>query len=159
MRKKVNFAVVLLWISLVMMLLDGCASKKETEIDIDQLADRLAGEITYEDQITLSTKEMAQLLYHWQEEEVQACKLYISAGATTEEIALFECQDATSAETVRQAAEKRIEQQKESVKTYNPKELKRLEQAVLRVEGRYVLVVISSDPEAAGKIIDEAMES
>ncbi|MCI8633697.1 MAG: DUF4358 domain-containing protein [Lachnospiraceae bacterium] len=158
MGKKVHYALVLLWVSVWMTFMGGCASKEECQIDIEKLAQRLSSEISYEDHVTLSTEEMALLLYNLQADQIKEAYLYLSAGATTEEIAVFECSDEKTAITVKKAAEQRIQQQKESVKTYNPKELQRLEQALVQTEGPYVIVSISGDPELAQQIVNEVME-
>ena len=158
MGKRVQCTLMLLWMSIWMLFMGGCTSKEECQIDIEKLAQRLSSEISYEDHVTLSTEEMAMLLYNLQADQIKDSHLYLSAGATTEEIAIFECQDEAAAAEVKKAAEQRIEQQKESVKTYNPKELQRLEQALIYTEGSYVIVSISNEPETAKQIINEVTE-
>ena len=141
---------------MTMLLLTAC--QKEVSLDVQKLADRLNTEIAYEDTLAQASDAMAQMLYGYDQEDVQKAAVYISAGATTEEVAVFQCVDAQAANRVNDSAKQRIENQKESVKTYKPEELQRLEEAQLQTKGCYVVLSISSTPETARQIIQEALD-
>lgn len=144
-------------ICMCLLMLASCTGKDQevSSVDVKVVADRLASEITYEDTIAETNGDMARLLYGYEEGDVKAATVYISAGATTEEAAVFECTDEAAAQRVAEGAQQRIEAQKMSVQSYKPEELSRLEQAVLRTEGHYVVLSISDAPADAEKILDE----
>ena len=71
------------------LLLTACGGEEAVSLNMDNLANRLMQEITYEDTISETTPEMAQMLYGYADGQVVNCKVIISAGATTEEIAIL----------------------------------------------------------------------
>ncbi len=139
------------------LLLTACGGEEAVSLNMDNLANRLMQEITYEDTISETTPEMAQMLYGYADGQVVNCKVIISAGATTEEIAIFECADDQAVADVEAGAKARIEAQKVSVQSYKPEEMTRLDAAIVQVSAPYVIVSISSDSGTAQTIIDEAL--
>ena len=76
-------------------------------------------------------------------EDVVGQQVYVSTGATAEEIAVFEAVDADAAQRIEAAVLQRIADQKTSFEDYLPAELPRLEDPFLFVKGRYVVLCIS----------------
>lgn len=143
----------MLW---VFSLLVGC-TPQAVKIDVGNLADMLYKELAFEDQLAETNESMIALLYGITKDDVVEFKVYLSAGATTEEIAVFACANEELAARVKEKAEKRLTAQKNSVKSYKPEELERLDEAILQIEGTYVILCVSSDKEKAQAIIDNAM--
>lgn len=142
---------------LLLFLMVSCIAE-DLKINVSDLADTLYTDLIFDDQLTETNEGMIALLYEVNEEDVVEAKVYVSAGATTEEIAVFHCSSKMAAERVTAAAESRLNKQRNSVQSYKPEELNRLEKAVLRTEGTYVILCVSSDQDGAQIIIDKALE-
>ena len=144
---------------MVMLLLSACGEEKEVSLDVQQLATQLASQLEYDDRLTMLSEEMSGHLYAYTDEYVTESKVYVSTGATTEEIAVFQCVNAENAEKMEDKALERVEALKVSVRNYQPKELRRLEKALVQRYGRYVIVSISNEPEQAEEIIQENIKN
>ena len=60
-----------------------------------------------------------------------------------EELLLAECASMEQAELVRQAAEKRVDTQKQSFEGYGPEQVQLLNDSVIQVEDTYVLFAVT----------------
>ena len=84
-------------------------------------------------------------------------KVYLSSGATAEEVAIFEFQNKENAKEAVKKVKERIENQKSSYSGYAPKEVKRLEDAILIQKDKYIVFCVTED-ENARKLISEYIE-
>lgn len=80
--------------------------------------------------------------------------VYISSGATAEEIALFSFETEKEAEQAEELAKARIDEQKESFESYVPEEVKKLDNAVIRRLGSRLAVCVA-DGDAAEEILSK----
>lgn len=144
---------VLVMSAVSISVLTGCA-KNEKELDVLNLADRLKNEITYEDELSITEEDLLFRLYSINPEDLSTYKAYHGTGATAEEILAAQAVDAEAAGRIKEAVEERIAEQIESFENYVPKEVGKLEQAVVCTEGRYVVLCVSNDSEKAKKIIE-----
>jgi len=152
MKNKLIAAVL----AAVMLAVSGCGAKKDIQIDIDALASELAAGVAFEDELSLIDDGMIPMLY---DPDVYAdAVLYLGSGATAEEIAVFACEDETRAKGMLDEANSHIESQIISFEDYIPAEVQRLEEAIVRQAGRYVVIVVTADTDAAEKILDEHLK-
>ena len=154
-----DIRIIQLIFDLVLLLcfIGSCAAQ-DPKINVNDLANTLYTELSFEDQLTETNDDMIAFLYGVSEEDVVESKVYISAGATTEEIAIFRCSSKEAVQRITEAAENRLASQRTSVQSYKLEELSRLEDAVLRIEGTYVILCVSNDHDGAQKIIDNALK-
>ena len=80
--------------------------------------------------------------------------VYISSGATAEEIALFSFETQEEAKQAEELAEARIREQRESFESYVPEEVKKLDNAVILQSGNEVAVCVA-DGKAAKEILSK----
>lgn len=148
--KRVAMMIVLI------VALVGCGKKEETvTIDVDQLADQLKDGIEFQDEMNVVDGEMFPLLYDVEESSVVRNKVYVSSGATAEEIFVAEATDTQAASDIKKVLEQHIEDQKSSFESYIPEEMVKLKDPVLQVKGNYVILCISNENDTANKIIEE----
>lgn len=148
MKKKILAALI----AAVTLTFSGCGSKSEPEINIDDLAADLASGVAFDDELSLIDDGMITMVYDT--DVFEDAVLYMGSGATAEEIAVFACEDKTAAAGALDEAKAHIESQIVSYEDYVPEEVQRLEEAIVRQEGRYVIVVVTADTDAAEKVID-----
>lgn len=143
--------------------LTACSDKKQAEtakeeavkIDVTALADELKNGVTFQDEMTELEDSMFEMVYVIDPADVADKKVYISTGATAEEIAVMEGKDAESAKRIKEGLEQRIEDEKANFETYVPEEMKKLESPVLVEKGNYVILCISNENEKALEIINQ----
>lgn len=130
-------------------------SSADESVDVIAVADRLKNDITYVDTLTELSSDMIQKLFGLAEgTDYKAGKVYVgSGGATAEEIACFEANDADSAAKIKATLENRIESQKTAFENYQPQEMDKLGSPVLVTKGNCVFMCISDDNAKAQEII------
>jgi len=81
---------------------------------------------------------------------------YMGSGATAEQIAVFEAADKAAADALTEKMEAYIARQIESYKGYVPTEVPRLEKAIIKAKGKYVILCVTADTDTANSIISDA---
>ena len=139
------------------MVLAGCSSR-EIELDVDQAAADIREAVTFRDTLSALADSRFETIYAVDTADLEDWAVYVSSGATAEEVAVLEATDAAAAQRVREGVEQRIADQKESFEDYVPEELVKLGAPVLEVKGRYVLLCICDDPSQARDAIDSLLK-
>lgn len=134
----------------------GESQTDSQQADVGEIGKKLAEALTFEDELTLADEDMAGLLYGI-DTAVQS-SVYISSGATAEEIAVFEFAEEQECKEAFALAEQRIEDQKEAFASYVPKEVKRLDGAVIKQYGRFLAVCICDDSQKAEELLSESLQ-
>ncbi len=132
------------------------AAAVQTDVtkDVVAIADKLKSDIAFVDSLNELSPEMVEKLIGVAQDQYTAGKVYVgSGGATAEEIACFEANDASAAETIAAALQKRVESQKKAFENYQPKEMDKLNTAVIKLQGKYVFMCISDENDKAEEII------
>lgn len=132
------------------------AQKDGKQADAGEIGKKLAEDLTFEDELTLADEDMAGMLYGI-DTAVQS-SVYISSGATAEEIAVFEFETEEDCKEAVSLAEQRIEEQKEAFASYVPKEVKRLDGAVVKRYGRFLAVCVCDDGRKAEELLAELFQ-
>lgn len=158
MKIKMKQAFPILLSLLVLAAAFGCAAKKAIQIDVDALAAKLATSIKFGDQPTKIDEKAALKLYNIQSTSIKKQSVYVSSGATAEEISVWESNDANAAKDVKAAVLARIEAQKAGFRDYVPTEMVKLKSPVLICEGNYVILCVSNDNTKAKQVIDSYLK-
>ncbi len=116
--------------------------------------DLLAGSVPFDDTMALS--DNAAAVYGILDEDGYTgdCALYISTMATPEEIAVFRADSALSTDDLTALAQTRLARQKESYAAYAPAEMPKLESALVRTIGDFVIVCVCADNAKAESLLD-----
>ena len=117
--------------------------------------DLLAGSVPFDDTMQ-SVPENAASVYGILDEDGYTgdCALYISTMATPEEIAVFRADSALSTDDLTALAQARLARQKESYAAYAPAEMPKLESALVRTIGDFVIVCVCADNAKAESLLD-----
>lgn len=147
-----------IWIVILIIVVIGVIvvftnDNKGITIDINELSKDIIENIEFEDELNKTDNETASKLYDINDFTSQS--VYMSSGATSEEIAIFEFEDKEACKVALEKANKRIEEQKQNFKDYMPKEMKKLENAMIKNKNQYLIVCITNHPEEVGKILSK----
>ena len=167
MKKKIALALTLV---ICMAGLAACGDKKDDkksdntktesttqeeqkDFECSELADKLKAEGSFTDLQALDSKIAVERLYGLDPEQIEASAFYSNSNATAEEVAVIKVKDESYASTVKKAFEDRVAEQTASFKDYNAAEVPKLEDAVIKTSGKYVVLVVSGDSAKAKDII------
>ncbi len=155
----INIKRIVCILAVVVLLFTGCGAKPaKVSIDAVSLADTLSQNIAFEDSMSVLEQEIMLDIFGIDGALVKNQKVYVSTGATAEEIAVFESHDKESANEIYKALSKRIEDQKLAFENYVPKELAKLSDAVLQQRENYIILCISNDSQTAKSIIEDHIQ-
>ena len=146
------------WIIILIIVIIGAIAvftnnNKNITIDINELSKEIIENIKFEDELNNADNETATKLYDINNFTSQA--VYMSSGATAEEIAIFKFENKEECKIALEKANKRIEEQKQNFKDYMPKEMKKLENAIIKNKNNYLIVCITNNGEDVEKILNK----
>ncbi|WP_313131959.1 DUF4358 domain-containing protein [Anaerocolumna sp.] len=150
MKKKIMIGLIG---TAALMAFTGCGKKEAKDIDVKATANSLLSEIKYEDQLSEVNYD---IVYDMEDINITESVVYVSSGATAEEIAAIKCETKEDAAKVETALKERVEEQKESFENYVPEELDKLGKAVIVKSGNTVVLSVSNDDAKAKEIIEKA---
>mgnify|MGYP000878504236 CR=1 FL=1 len=159
---KPRISIVLILIA-VMMIFTSCGNNDDDydlnennlDLNVSECADKLKENIPFEDTITAIDDKMGISIYQLNAEDVAEQKVYVSTGATAEQIAVFEATDNNAAKRIETAIMQRIADQIESYQDYMPEEVPKLSDPFIKVIGKYVILCISDHNEDVEVVLDK----
>ena len=154
MKKTLIFVLAL---SVLIICFAGCSGSKK-EIDTNALEKELVDSGLFFDKMSSVSGDMASGLFGIDESLLESSLLYFSTTATPEELAIFTAKDDASTKKIVEAVENRIENQKRSYASYAAEEVPKLENAVVKTHGRYVIYIVADKIDDADKIIDSYLK-
>jgi len=135
-------------------LLVGCGASKSVEIDANSLATSLVESLTFGEDLEQMNDKLVEI--NFELPEGTEAIVYQSAGYTSDICAVFTAQDATAAGKTLETVKAYVAETAESFQDYAPEETERADNAIFVQNGKYVVVVISSEQDKAQTMIDEA---
>ena len=148
--KRILIAIVALMLTASMVACNGQSADISNASAVD-IASSTKEALTFLDDM-LEVKNEIVTDFYVLPEGVDEMKVYMSSsGATAEELAIFKCKDAETAEAVINVCEKRIEALKEKFEDYIPAEMDKIENAVIQKRDCFVMFVCANDTAPAEK--------
>lgn len=144
---------IIIVFAVLALILSGCGKDAGKAIDFQSFcADMLAGGAFTEELISVDT-ELGCAQYAINPADCRQAMLYLSSGATAEELALFEAVDADSLERIKDAVNNRLRLQTDSFESYQPSEVPKLDKAIVFTRGNYIILIVADDYESANKVL------
>lgn len=131
----------------------GCG-ERAVNLDPVAVANQLAKDVPFKDQMTAVDADTAYSLYGLDAETVAAQQVYVSTGATAEEIGVWQAKDSAAVSKIQEAVKNRIADQKAGFENYVPAEMEKLEHPLLVTKGNYVILCISNNNDKAQHVVD-----
>lgn len=158
-RKRKWAAVAISLLLLLTGLFSGCSNAPK-DIDLKKLSEDLQTQIAFEDELVEIEDSVLDNFYTFTDKDaVESYVIYKSASnATAEEIALFKVKDSSQVDAVKQSVETRVTDLHDRFESYVPAEIFKIDNAVIKTSGNYVLLVITTEFEKAEEIIDSYLK-
>ncbi len=167
--KKLIYTIMC--VAMSMMIFTACGSKEDSKgdgaaleavvenLDVAAVADALIEKVEFVDEMT-SIEDIAffSAVFTINAEDVVNQKTYMSTGATAELISAVECKDETAAEAVKERFEAYTADLSSQYADYKPEECEKLDNPVLKVYGKYVIICASDDNDKATDTIEEQVK-
>lgn len=148
--------VAVMCLLLLMSTLTGCSGKekKVENIDVKDLAKEILDTGKFSDDMM----ELDSDVYDAQFPDIETGKIasgsiYISSGAATDEIIVLETIEENDAKSVKEEVLSSIEYQVEANKDYLPEQVKKLQDPIVAVSGKYVIVCVTDDKDKVNTLL------
>lgn len=129
------------------------------DVAVKTVADAILNGGDFKDNLAEVDTTMALTrLYSLDPEQIEESMFYTNSQATAEEIAVIKVKSEDYVQTVKDAYETRIADQKTACESYLPDEMPKLEAAVIYENGKYVVLCVSNDSDKALEIIQEQLD-
>ena len=153
MKKTIALALCAL---LALTALAGCGQAAEAEVQLDELAFQIRDSVESSEELYLLDEGIARELFGAPEDA--QCVAWAGAGATAEELAVFELPDEAAAGTLVSSLRSRNDERIDDYADYLPDEVPKLQNTLLLSSGRYVLLCTAPDTAGAREAWDAAFE-
>lgn len=140
-----------------LVLLTACGTKEaEKTVDPQTVVDTYLESQAYSDHLEELDSDIALIVLGVSADDVADSLVYMSEGATAEELTVITAVDADAALRVSEALTQHVADQKEAMKDYQPGEVEKLDNAVQRTVGNVVILMVAADWEFAAGVDDLA---
>lgn len=140
---------------LVFALLTACGGKdSEKTVDPQEVVDTYLDSQAYTDHLEALDSEIALTMLGVDTEDVTDSQVYLSEGATAEELTVITAKDVDAAQRVSDALTQHVADQKTAMENYQPGEVDKLDHAVQRTVGNVVILMVAADWEFAAGVDD-----
>ena len=157
MKKKIVVIIIVI-IIIIMAIIIGIMQKnnnKTIEINVEDLATKMQQSGAFEDELVKIDSEMIMNDYNFTANEVEEFVSYQGSGATSEEIVILKVKDKSDLNSIKDKINARIAERKEAFQSYLPKEVGKIDNNILRVEGNYVIFCVSNDSSKVNQAIND----
>ncbi|MCR5484424.1 MAG: DUF4358 domain-containing protein [Clostridiales bacterium] len=128
------------------------ATASDAPLTARDIADRIFAGVKFDDTLTAAPESSAMSVYRLTG-YTGDCAYFVSTMATPEEIAVFKTDENHDVAKLKDAAQNRIELQIDNYSSYAPKEVPKLENAVIYTGEDVVVVCVSADNKTADSLI------
>ncbi len=142
---------IIIFVLLTGMLLFSCQDQSNQQVDVASAAENIVSALAWDDELALVDDQVASSVYSIPD-GLEDVALYLSSGATAEEVAVFSFSSEDKAKEMEQNLKSRIDSQIAGFSDYVPDEVPRLESAVIYRSGRYVAFCVSGDENAQKEV-------
>ena len=137
------------------LLLSACGSSGPKPFDPASAAQTLQDSGAFSEPLEPIDQDLAcGTLYDIDAETVTGCAVYTTPTAGAEEIAVFALTDETAADAAMEALRQRLTDQTDALKSYQPDEVSKLDNAILEQRGASVLLAVAANADAARSAVD-----
>ncbi len=149
--------LVVLTVALLLFTLIGCGStnKPETTIDLDGLQQKLEGANLFTDTLSSVSESVLSKVMYLTTDNLESNQVFLGTGCTGEEYGVFKCTSSDAATELVKELNARVESQKAILADYAPDAIPRLNNAIIKQSGSYVVYVVADKNADALKIVEE----
>lgn len=139
------------------MALTACGGKKEKDVTVDvtKLAEDLTATVTSDTLSTVSADIMAST-YFFDAEKIEEGTAALGSGASACEVAVIKCSDSGYVSEAEDLFKTRVKNQSDLFADYNAPEVAKLDAALIKSAGNYVVLCVTDDTKAAEEVLKEA---
>lgn len=156
MKKSLILAVLCAFTALILTACGGKSSSDSADVsvDVNQLCKDLEGTINSE--VSEVSSDIIASTYFFDMNKIEESAAALNSGSNACEVVVLKCKDASYVSDVEDLLKKRVESQSTLFASYNAPEVAKLDAAIIKSKGNYVVFCVTDDTDKANEIIKEA---
>lgn len=156
MKKYVGIIVIIaIFAILIVCTIVRRNLNDDIQINVDELADRIASSSSFEDELAKIDDELAIELYGFEANGIEEIVSYQGSGASSEEILVLKVKDVNDINNAKEKIETRLKEKEEAFASYLPKEVSKIQNHILEEKGNYIILCICNDYNTVNKVIKD----
>lgn len=156
MKKTLILAVLCAFTALILTACGGKSSSgsADVSVDVNQLCKDLEGTINSE--VSEVSSDIIASTYFFDMDKIEESAAALNSGSNACEVVVLKCKDASYVSDAEDLLKKRVESQSTLFASYNAPEVAKLDAAIIKSKGNYVVFCVTDDTDKANEIIKEA---
>ena len=159
MKNKKKALILTILCAFAALLLTACGSKSssgssDVSVDVSKLCQDLEG--TIDSEVSEVSNEVIASTYFFDMDKIEEAAAALNSGSNACEVVVLKCKDSSYTSEAEDLLKKRVESQSTLFASYNAPEVAKLDAAILKTKGNYVVFCVTDDTEKANEIIKEA---
>lgn len=153
--KYLRFSFAAVFILLAAMTITACSGEKDKNINVDikKMAEEIQTQSITSGELKETTGDIFASTYFVDMSKVDESAAYLSSASTACEIAVVKCKDSTYAAEVETLFKNRAESQSKLFATYDTTEAAKLDSAIVKTAGNYVVLCVVDDTAKAEEVL------
>lgn len=157
-NKKKTFVLAVLCV-FALLALTACGGKSssgsgDVSVDVSKLCQDLEGTISSE--VSEVSSDVMASTYFFDMDKIEESAAALNSGSSACEVVVLKCKDSSYVSEAEDLLKKRVESQSTLFASYNAPEVAKLDAAILKTAGNYVVFCVTDDTDKANEIIKEA---
>ncbi len=150
-----KYVTLLIGMVCMVLFLTACSKSgsKDITVDVDALAQELQSQAVTSDTLSSTSAQMLPSIYFIDADQMEKAAAYMSSGATACEVAVIECKEASQTSDVEKLFKNRVSNQSTLFASYNAGEVTKLDSAIIKSAGKYVVLCVCDDTAKAEEIL------
>lgn len=150
---------VVIMVSMILLCSCSGASESAASLNMSGLADTVSAKLSETDDMVKLSDEKASDFYDLSFDGLSEYTIYVSGSrATANELCIMILKDEDSVANAKASIEKRIDEQKASYENYIPAEYDKIQNAVIKTEGNYIVMAVGIDSDSLEKMIKDNLK-
>ena len=158
MKNKKKALILTVLCAFAALLLTACGGKSsgnsDMSADVSKLCQDLEG--TIDSEVSEVSNEVIASTYFFDMDKIEESVAALNSGSNACEVVVLKCKDASYTSEAEDLLKKRVESQSELFASYNAPEVAKLDAAIIKAKGNYVVYCVTDDTDKANEIIKNA---
>ena len=159
MKSKKKALILAVLCAFAALMLTACGSKSssgssDVSVDVSKLCQDLEG--TIDSEVSEVSSDIIASTFFFDMDKIEESAAALNSGSSASEVVVLKCKDSSYVSVAEDLLKKRVESQSTLFASYNAPEVAKLDAAIIKTKGNYVVYCVTDDTDKANEIIKNA---
>ncbi len=158
MKNKKKALILAVLCTFTALVFTACGSKSsgggDVSVDVSKLCQDLEG--TIDSEVSEVSSDVIASTFFFDMDKIEESAAALNSGSSASEVVVLKCKDSSYVSEAEDLLKKRVESQSTLFASYNAPEVAKLDAAILKSSGNYLVYCVTDDTDKANEIIKNA---